>query len=105
MFRVEFLRDDRIVGSATYTDLHPAILHIKDRNTFRSRYAATAAYVFDVDKQHIVYSYAETTCDADSVETDIGVSLALRHGLVTSEGANASRAKNPAERGGVNMLT
>ncbi len=71
-FKVEFFRDDAVVGTAICADLQRAVRHIKDEKVFRTRYRATSARAFDIDKNMLVYRYADTSSEVDRVVIDHG---------------------------------
>jgi hypothetical protein len=71
-FKVEFLRDDAVVGTAICADLQRAVRHIKDKDVFQSRYGATSARAFDIDKNMVVYRYADTSSEVEREVVDHG---------------------------------
>ncbi len=71
-FKVEFLRDDALVGAPICADLQEAVRHIRDKDVFRSRYGATSARAFDIEKNRLVYRYADTSSEVERVVIDRG---------------------------------
>ncbi len=71
-FKVEFLRDDAVVGTAICADLQRAVRHIRDKDVFRSRYGATSARAFNVDRNMLVYRYTDTSSEVEREVVDHG---------------------------------
>ncbi len=97
-YRVQFMRGNKVVGTATFPDLRLAILHVRDRDVFVAQYDATTAYVFNTASNRVVYTLRDTTGEFGSLVVDKGVARTV----IEEEAAKDVPANEPkqTEKGG-----